>query len=56
MTAENKKKMIKACKLVKEVFPDICGNVRFNLHPEREKVNYNVTYSVDPSPKEYFET
>ena len=55
MTVEDKKKLIQACKLVKEVFPDMCGNVKFNLHPEREKVNCNIEYSVMIDPKEYFE-
>jgi len=55
MTAEDKKKLIQACKLVKEVFPNMCGNIRFNLHPEREKVNYNVGYSGIIDPDEYFE-
>lgn len=56
MTAEDKKKIIKACKLIKEVFPNLCGNVKFNLHPEREKVNVNVGYSFIIEPNEYFET
>lgn len=56
MTAENKKKLIQACKLVKEVFPDMCGNVRFNLAKGREKVNMNVEYSVIIQPDEYYET
>lgn len=56
MTAEDKKKLIKACKLVREVFPDICGNVKFNLMVGREKVNMNIEYSVIIQPKEYFET
>lgn len=56
MTAEDKKKLIKACKLVKEVFPNMCGYVQFNVHPERAKVNYNVYYSGIIDPKEYFET
>lgn len=56
MTAEDKKKLIKACKLVKEVFPDMLGNIRFNLHPEREKINCNIEYSFMIDPKEYFET
>ena len=55
MTTEDKKKLINACKLVKEVFPDMCGNVRFNLHTEREKVNCNIEYSIMIDPKEYFE-
>lgn len=54
MTAEDKKKLIKACKLVKEVFPNMCGNVKFNLHPEQQKVIINVDYSVMIQPKEYF--
>ena len=56
MTAKDKKKLIQASRLVKEVFPDMCGNVKFNLHPEREKVNYNVEYSVMIDPKEYYGT
>ena len=56
MTAEDNKKLIKACKLIKEVFPNMCGNVKFNLHPEREKVNCNIEYSVMIEPKEYFGT
>ena len=56
MTVEDKKKLIQACKLVKEVFPNMSGNVKFNLHPEREKVNMNVEYSVIIQPEEYFET
>ena len=56
MTAEDNKKLIKACKLVKEVFPDMNGNIRFNLRSEREKVNCNIEYSVMIDPKEYFET
>lgn len=55
MTTEDKKKLIKACKLVKEVFPDMYGNVRFNLHPEREKVNCNIEYSFIIQSNEYFE-
>lgn len=55
MTAEDEKKLIKACKLVKEVFPNMLGNIRFNLHPEREKVNYNVEYSGLIDPAKYFE-
>ena len=56
MTAEDKKKLIKACKLVREVFPDMNGNVKFNLAKSREKVNMNVEYSVMIQPNEYFET
>lgn len=55
MTAEDKKKLIQAYKLVKEVYPDMTGNVRFNLHSEREKVNCNIEYSIMIDPKEYFE-
>ena len=54
MTAEDKKKLIKACKLVREVFPDMSGNVKFNLAKGREKVNMNIEYSVMIEPKEYF--
>lgn len=46
MTVEDEKKLIQACKLVKEVFPNMLGNIKFNLHPEREKVNMNVEYSL----------
>ena len=46
MTPEDKKKLIQACKLVKEVFPNMSGNVRFNLTNGREKVNLNVEYSL----------
>lgn len=46
MTAEDKKKLIQACKLVREVFPDMSGNVKFNLAKGREKVNMNVEYSM----------
>ncbi len=56
MTQEDKKKLIKACKLVREVFPDMSGNVKFNLAKGREKVNMNVEYSVMIQPDEYFET
>lgn len=56
MTAEDKKKLIKASKLVKEVFPVMCGNVKFNLAKGRKKVNMNVEYSVMIDPKEYFES
>lgn len=55
MTTEDKKKIIKACKLVREVFPDMTGNVKFNLAKGREKVNMNVEYSVIIQPDEYFE-
>lgn len=55
MTAEDKKKLIQACKLVKEVFPNMSGNIKFNLHPQREKVNCNIEYSVMIQPDEYFE-
>ena len=53
MTSEDKKKLIQACKLIKEVFPNFCGNINFNLHPEREKVNVNVGYSIIIDPEEY---
>ena len=53
MTAEDKKKLIQACKLIKKVFPNMCGNIKFNLHPEREKVNVNVGYSIIIDPEEY---
>lgn len=56
MTAEDKKKLIQACKLVRKVFPDMNGNVRFNLAKGREKVNMNIEYSVMIDQKEYFET
>ena len=46
ITTEDKKKLIQACKLVKEVFPNMCGNVNFNLHPDRQKVNMNVGYQM----------
>ena len=46
MTVEDEKKIIQAGKLVKEVFPDMYGNVRFNLHPERQKVNINIEQSI----------
>lgn len=49
-------KVIKACKLVKEVYPDMTGNVQFNLHAGREKVNVNVGYSIIIQPDEYFGT
>ena len=55
MTVEDKKKLIKACKLIKEVFPEMSGNVKFNLVKEREKVNMNVGYSIIIDPDEYFE-
>lgn len=58
MTPEEKKdkeKIIQACKLVKEVFPNMSGNVRFNLTSGRQKVNMNVGYSVIIDPDEYFE-
>lgn len=45
MTIEDKKKLIKACKLVKEVFPNMWGNVKFNLSPERQKININIEES-----------
>ena len=32
--------------LVKKAFPDTAGNVRFNLFPNREKVNTNVDFSL----------
>lgn len=54
MTPEQKKKLIQACKLIKQVFPDMSGGVRFNLHPERQKVNINIEHSVIIDPKEYF--
>ena len=52
MTADDEKKIEKANRLIKEVFPNMCGNVRFNLHPERVKVNVNVEYSVWIEPKD----
>jgi len=56
VATEDKKKLIKACKLVKEVFPDLSGNVQFNLAKGREKVNMNVGYSIIIQPDEYYET
>lgn len=56
MTAEDKKKIVQACKLVREVFPDMSGNVKFNLAKGREKVNMNIEYSIMIDQKEYFET
>ena len=46
MTEEDKKKLIRACKLVKEVFPNMWGNVKFNLNPERQKININIEQSL----------
>lgn len=46
MEQEDKKKLIKACKLVKDVFPNMYGNVKFNLNPERQKVNINIEQSM----------
>ena len=55
MTAEDKKKLIQACKLIKQVFPNMCGNIKFHLHPEQQKVIIGVDYSVMIQPKEYQE-
>lgn len=55
MTAEDKKKLIKACKLVKEVFPDMGGYLRINLHPERVKPHYNIYKTGYFTNKEFFE-
>ena len=45
MTPEDKKKLIQACKLIKQVFPNMYGNVKFNLSPERRKININIEQS-----------
>ena len=55
MTPEDKKKLIQACKLIKQVFPNMCGNVKFHLHPEQQKVIVGVDYSVMIQSKEYHE-
>lgn len=54
MTAEDEKKLVKACKLVKEIFPNMCGYVRFHLHPEQRKVICKVEYSIMIQPDKYF--
>ena len=53
MTEEDKKKLIKSCKLVKEVFPNMCGNIQYNLTRDRRKVNMNISYSLIIDPEEY---
>lgn len=53
MTAENEKKLIKAHSLIKEVFPDMCGDFRFHLHPEQKKIIYYVQYSGMIKPRQY---
>lgn len=56
MTKDDKKKLIQACKLVKEVFPNMCGNIRYNLTKERQKVNMNISYSLMIDSEEYNKT
>ena len=42
MTAEDDKKIEKAHRLIKEVFPNITGSFEFHLHSEQRKCIYKV--------------
>jgi len=46
MTNEQREKLTEIGKQIREVFPDVIGNVfcRFNLHPDRKDVNMNIGF------------
>lgn len=46
ITKEQRRLLSIAGGLVKKAFPNVAGNVRFNLFPGREKVNTNVDFSL----------
>jgi hypothetical protein len=43
MTPEQKKEVKKIGKQLQDIFPDMFGNIRFNLAPGRKEVNANIT-------------
>ena len=46
ITKEQRRLLAIAGSLVKKAFPNVAGNVRFNLFPSRKKVNTNVDFSL----------
>ena len=46
MTDDQKNKLLQINELLRMMFPDLHGSVRFNLQPERKEVNVNIEQSV----------
>ena len=46
ITKEQRRLLSMAGNLVRKAFPEMAGNVKYNLFPGRKKVNVNVAFST----------